>query len=54
MLAAARAWGELGEHTPDACANIAKNPRRPVARFLRRDELERLGAVLDRHQNEHP
>ena len=54
MLAAAREWGEIGEHVPDACANIAKNLRRPVARFLRRDELERLGAELGRHQGEHP
>ena len=54
MLAAARQWGELGEHVPDACANIVKNPRRPVARFLDRDELERLGKVLDRHKAEHP
>ena len=54
MLAAARQWGELGEHVPDACANIAKNPRRSVARFLGRDELERLGAVLDRHAADRP
>ena len=54
MLAAARQWGELGEHVPDACANIVRNPRRPVARFLDRDELERLGTVLDGHQAEHP
>ena len=54
MLVAARQWGELGEHVPDACANIVKNPRRPVARFLDRDELERLGKVLDSHQAEHP
>ena len=54
MLAAARQWGELGEHVPDACANIVRNPRRPVARFLDRDELERLGTVLDRHKDEHP
>ena len=54
MLAAARQWGELGEHVPDACANIVKNPRKPVARFLDRDELERLGKVLDKHQTEHP
>ncbi len=54
MLAAARQWGELGEHVPDACANIAKNPRRPVARFLGREELERLGAVLDRHAADRP
>ena len=54
MLAAARQWGEIGAHVPDACANIAKNPRRPVARFLDREELQRLGAVLDRHRGEHP
>ena len=54
MLATARQWGELGEHVPDACANIVKNPRKPVARFLDRDELERLGKVLDRRQAEHP
>ena len=54
MLAAARQWGEIGEHVPDACANIVKNPRRPVARYLDRAELERLGAVLDRHRQEHP
>ena len=53
MLAAARQWGEIGEHVSDACANIVKNPRRPVARYLDRDELERLGAVLDSHQGEH-
>ena len=45
MLVAARQWGELGAHAPDACANIAKNPRRPVARFIKREELQRLGAV---------
>ena len=54
MLAAARRWGKLGEHVPDGCANIAKNPRRHVARFLGRDELERLGAVLDRHAADRP
>ena len=54
MLAAARQWGEIGEHVPDACANIVKNPRRPVARYLDRAELERLGTVLDRHREQHP
>lgn len=54
MLGTARQWGELGPHVPDACANIVKNPRRPVARFLGRDELQRLGAALDRHAGEHP
>ena len=54
MLASARQWGDLGEHIPDACANIVRNPRRPVARYLDRAELERLGAVLDRHEEAHP
>ena len=54
MLVAARQWGELGEHVPDACANIVKNPSRLVARFLDRDELERLGAALDRRREDHP
>ena len=44
----------MPNNIPDACANIVKNPRRPVARFLDRDELERLGRVLDNHQAEHP
>ncbi len=54
MLASARQWGELGGHVPDACANIVRNPRRPVARFLRAEELERLGAALDRHRESRP
>jgi len=54
MLRTARQWGDIGEHVPDACANIVKNPRRPVARFLNRGELERLGAVLDAHRAERP
>ena len=54
MLATARRWGELDRHAPDACANIVMNPRRPVARFLDRDELQRLGAVLDGHAAGHP
>ena len=54
MLASARQWGELDEGVPDACANIVRNPRRPVARYLDRHELERLGAVLDQHREEHP
>ena len=54
MLAAARQWGELGEHIPNACANIVRDPCRPVARYLDRVELERLGAVLDRHREDHP
>ena len=54
MFRSARQWGELGEHIPDACANIVKNPRRPVARYLDHAELQRLGFVLDRHRQEHP
>ena len=54
MLKSARQWGDLGEYVPDACANIVRNPRRSVARYLDSSELERLGAVLDRHQEEHP
>ncbi len=54
MLKSARQWGDIGEHVPDACANIVKNPRRPVARYLDSAELERLGAVLDRRQAEQP
>ena len=53
MLAAARQWGELDEGVPDACANIVRNARRPVARYLDHAELERLGAALDRRR-EHP
>ena len=54
MLKTARQWGELGEHVPDACANIVRNPRKPVARFLTRQELQRLGTVLDTHKAKHP
>ena len=54
MLHIAHQWGNLGEYVPDACANIVKNARRPIARFLRRDELQRLGEVLNRHSVDHP
>ncbi|MCY4597348.1 MAG: site-specific integrase [Bryobacterales bacterium] len=54
MLKTARQWGELGEHVPDACANIVRNPRKPVARFLTRQELQRLGTVLHTHKAQHP
>ena len=54
MLAAARQRGALGEHVPDACASIVMNRRKPVARFLNREELESLGAVRDRHGAEYP
>ena len=54
MLKTARQWGELGEHVPDACTNIAVNPKKPVARYLDKDEIARLGAVLDRHARDRP
>ena len=54
MLNTARQWGELRESVPDACANIVKNPRRPVARYLNREELNRLGTVLDRYEQDRP
>ena len=54
MLVSARQWGELADHVPNACANIVKNPRRPVARYLDLAELQRLGRVLDHHGQEHP
>ena len=42
MLGTAGQWGELGEYVRDACANIAGNRRRPLARYLSREELARL------------
>ena len=54
MLKTARQWGEIGEHVPDACANIAVNPKKPVARYLDKDEIAQLGAVLDRHAGDRP
>ena len=54
MLGTARQWGDIGEHVPDACANIVRNPRKPVARFLDENELARLGEVLERRRSEHP
>ncbi len=54
MLKTARQWGELGEQVPDACANIAVNPKKPVARYLDRDEIARLGSVLDSHAGDRP
>ena len=32
LLKTARQWSDIGEHVPDACANIVRNPRQPVAR----------------------
>ena len=54
MLRTARQWGELPEDAPDPCANIVMNPKRPVARYLSRAELERFGTVLDACRAEHP
>ncbi len=54
MLWAAGQWGHLGAQVPDVCVSLVKNPRKPVARYLNREEVERLGAVLDRHWKEHP
>ncbi len=54
MLGTAHQWGDLGEQVPDTCTNIVRNSRKPVARYLDREELERLGSVLDPHRKEHP
>ena len=54
MLNTARQWGEIDDSVADACAHVVKNPSKPVARHLSRDELNRLGAVLDRHQASDP
>lgn len=54
MLKTARDWGDLGPDVPDACANIAMNPRRFVPRHLKEHELTRLGQVLDSHTAQRP
>ena len=54
MLRTARRWGEFAEDVPDACANVVKNPRRPIARHLSAGELMRLNTVLERHREEQP
>ena len=54
MLNTARQWGDLDGSVPDACAHIVRNPSKPVARYLNRKELNRLGAVLDRHEATDP
>ena len=54
MLRTARQWGELPGDAPDPCANIVMNPKRPVARYLSGEELERLGTALDGCRAEHP
>ena len=50
MLNTARQWGDLGDSVPDACAHIVRNTSKPVARYLNREELNRPGAALDRHE----
>lgn len=54
MLRTAREWGDLARDHPDACAHLVLNPKRPVARYLSRDEFRRLGAALEQRQAEHP
>ena len=54
MLKTAREWGELGGDVADACANVAMNPKRPVARHLDKQELTRLGEVLDARREQRP
>ena len=54
MLKTAREWGELGGDVPDACVNITMNPKRPVATHLNKQELARLGKVLDDHEQRRP
>ena len=54
MLNTARQWGDLGDSVPDACAHIVRNASKPVARYLNREELNRLGAALGRHEATDP
>ena len=54
MLNTARQWGDLGESVPDACAHIVRNRSKPVARYLNSEELNRLGAALDRREATDP
>ena len=54
MLKTAREWGELGPDVPDACANIAMNPKRFVPHHLDKQELARLGEVLDARRAQRP
>ncbi len=54
MPRTARQCGELPEDAPDHCANFVMKPRRPVVRYLAREELERLGAVFYTRRAEHP
>ena len=53
MMFRAEEWG-LRERDTNPCLGIAKNPRKPVARFLDMDELARLGRALDAHEPRWP
>ena len=53
MMFRAEEWG-LRERGSNPCLGIAKNPRKPVARFLDADELARLGRALDAHEARWP
>lgn len=44
----ARSWGVLAEQAINPCKGIKKNRSAPRGRILNRDELQRLGAALDR------
>ena len=54
MLKTAREWGELGPQVPDACANIAMNPKRFVPHHLDKQKLARLGEALDARRAQRP
>ena len=54
MLKMVRQWGELGEHVPDACDNNRREPEEACRALFGRKRAKRLGAVLDRHREEHP
>ncbi len=53
MMFRAEEWG-LRERDTNPCLGIAKNPRKQVARFLKADELARLGGALDAHEARWP
>ena len=53
MMFRAEEWGRRAPGT-NPCLGIAKNPRRPVARFLDAGGLERLGRALDAREAEWP
>ena len=49
MMNRAEDWG-FRERGSNPCVGIRKNPRRDIARFLDREELARLGKVLNAHE----